>query len=379
MKPTAGPGAPIDRSKVKIALVAPRNMRFAPHSATSIDLHIHECARWSRFRENIVVFAEEIENPFDDVAVRFWPKGRPKGNLERLVAAEAPDLIVAHQHLPTAARLAGRFRDIPTVLVRHNFQRPPRNMISGYFKRRSFNSLNAIAFVSERCREQFETDWPGVTPPRFVTPNGVDSRIWQPAAEKERIILFVGRLAPEKGVLEAAVGIERALQTREGWQGVFVLSDPDAQGGYADKVRAALKRMGPKAKVIKNVPHEEVRHWMSVSAIAVMPTQGDEPFGRVAAEAMASGAALITSSGLIEAVGDSGVILSTPNGDNIAKALGELLDDPDLRRSYSDAARQRVENRWDLSRSVLAFDQLAETLLSGTTVAPPLDLATALK
>ena len=45
----------------------------------------------------------------------------------------------------------------------------------------------------------------GLLWPIFITPNGVDSRLWQPG-EKENVILFVGRLAPEKGVLEDAEG-----------------------------------------------------------------------------------------------------------------------------------------------------------------------------
>lgn len=359
---------------VTIALVAPRNMRFSPASATSIDLHIHETARWSRFSDNIVVFAEEVEAPFADVRTRFWPKGRSKGHLERLLREAAPSLIVAHQHLPTASRLAAKFRDVPVALVRHNFQNPPRNLISGFWKRISLNRLAAIAFVSERCRESFEAYWPGLKPPVHVTPNGVDSRLWQADCEKQPILLFVGRMAPEKGVLEAALGVEAALAPRPDWRAAFVLAANGDGDPYAHAVNQVLGRLGSRVDVVLDAKHAEVRDWMARSAIAVAPTQGEESFGRVAVEAMASGTAVVVSraSGFVEVVGEAGVLLDQPEPREIARSLGELMDDPVRRDALSRAGRRRVEERYDLRRSVMAFDRMAEALLARAGVlAPP--------
>ncbi len=360
----------------RIALVAPRNMRFTPTAATSIDLHIHETACWSRFRAGIVVFAEEVAAPFDDVRARFWPKGRSKGHLERLLAAEAPDLIVAHQHLPTAARLAARFPRVPVALVRHNFQNPPRNRLSGWWKRQTFNRLSAIAFVSERCRQSFEEHWPGIRPPVFVTPNGVDSRAWSPAPEKEPIVLFVGRMAPEKGVLEAARGLEAVLAARPGWRAVFITASSEEHAAYATEVRAVLARSPERVELVEDAPHAEVRRWMARAAISVAPTQGEESFGRVAVEAMASGTAVVASraSGFVEVVGDAGVLLEAPRAEEIQAAVQALIDAPERRRALGEAARRRVEERYDLGRSVVAFDLMAARLLRLAASDTPLDL-----
>jgi len=355
----------------RIALVAPRNMSFSPRSATSIDLHIHETAVWSRYGEGITVFAEEIEAPFDDVPVRFWPKGRSKGHLERLLAAERPDLIVAHQHLPTAARLARRFRDVPVALVRHNFQNPPRNRLSALYKRHCFNRLAAIAFVSERCRDDFLARWPGLRPPVHVTPNGVDARLWSAEGEKAPLILFCGRLAPEKGVLEAALGVERALAARPGWRARFILACSPDHAAYRAEVHEVLRRIGPRVSVTENADHAAVRAAMAAASIAVAPTQGEESFGRVAVEAMASGAAVIASraSGFVEVVGEAGVLIDRPDGARVAEALLSLIDAPGLRARLSLAGRERVEARYDLARAVMPFDRMAGALLSGRAAA----------
>ncbi len=368
----AGPSLP---HGVTLALVAPRNMRFTPHAATSIDLHIRETALWSRFRDNIVVLAEEVDEPFPDVRARFWPRGRSKGHLERLLREERPSLIVAHQHLPTAARLAARFPDTPVALVRHNFQNPPRNWLSGLWKRMAFNRLSAIAFVSERCRASFEQNWPGMRMPVYVTPNGVDSGLWSADAEKHPIVLFVGRLAPEKGVLEAAEGLERVLAHHRDWRAAFIIASSEEHRDYAAEVHAALARLGERVEVIADAPHSEVRAWMARSAIAVAPTQGEESFGRVAVEAMASGAAVVASraSGFVEVVGDAGILLERPDAPHIAEAVDALIRAPDRRAALSRAARARVERRYDLSRSVVAFDRMVAEVLRRAGHDAPLD------
>ncbi|MGF1503079.1 MAG: glycosyltransferase family 4 protein [Paracoccaceae bacterium] len=375
MSARRGPDRCGGRQAGRIALVAPRNMRFSPHQATSIDLHIRETAIWSRFADRITVFAEEVDRPFADVDVQFWPKGRSKGHLERLLAEAHPDLIVAHQHLPTAARLAQRFRNVPVALVRHNFQNPPRNRLSGFWKRMLFNRLSAIAFVSERCRESFVENWPRIRPPLFVTPNGVDAGLWSAGTDKEPVILFCGRLAPEKGVLEAALGLEAVLAAELDWRAEFLIASASNHAAYAEEVKAVLARLGSRVSVLSDVPHETVRAHMARAAIAVAPTQGEESFGRVAVEAMASGAAVVVSraSGFIEVVGEAGVLLPVPDAAHLAEAVRGLIAEPERRRRLSRAARIRVEERYDLSRSVVAFDRMAASLLNEPEADPPTD------
>ena len=349
-----------------IALVAPRNMRFSPRAATSIDLHIHETARWSAYRAHITVFAEEVDEPFADVATRFWPQGRQKGNLERLLAAERPDVIVAHQHLPTAARLARRFPGVPVALVRHNFQAPPRNFFSALHKRRCFNRLAAIAFVSEGCRADFLSNWSGLAPPVHVMPNGVDIRLWCAGRDKAAQILFCGRLTPAKGVLEAALGVERALAGRDGWRAVFILADGGDHGAYAAEVHAVLARLGPRVRVIENADHTAVRAAMAESAILVAPTQGEESFGRVVLEGMASGATVVASraSGFVEVLGEAGVLLERPDAGHVAEALERLIASPEDRRRLAAAGRERAEEHHHMAAAVRHFDQLAARLLA---------------
>ncbi len=353
-----------------IAVVMPRNMRFAPERATSIDLYTHEVARTSRHAQAITIFAERVEQPFAGVHLRFWEPGAGHAARSRLIAESRPRLVVVNQHLPSAVAIARRLPDVPVVLLRHNFLKPPRGPLSGFWRRRQFGRLTALAFVSECCRDAFRADWPQVALPIFVTPNGIDVDAWRPAPQKLRRIVFTGRLAPEKGVLEAVQALAQVLPRHSDWDAEMVLATAAKPDAYAQSVERAVAAAGGQIAVQRDIPHDAVRGILSTAAIALAPTQNAEPFGRVAIEALASGAALIATrrGGFIEIVEDAGLLLDPPSAQNIATALETLMTDVALRERCAALGRQRVEGRYDLASAAAAFDAMVDALINGAPV-----------
>ena len=70
-----------------------------------------------------------------------------------------------------------------------------------------------------------------------------------------------------------------------------------------------------------------------------------EQFGRVAVEAMASGAVVVASrsGALPDVVGDAGLLVPPGDVDALAEALARLRDDPSLRRDLQTAGRERAQ------------------------------------
>ena len=75
---------------------------------------------------------------------------------------------------------------------------------SHWRRTRQMNALAGLTFVSQAVLAEFERDWPEVTIPRRVVANGFDTAAWRPQPTRERTVLAVGRVTPEKGLLEAA-------------------------------------------------------------------------------------------------------------------------------------------------------------------------------
>ncbi len=235
-----------------IAVVMPRNMRFSPHGATSIDLFVREITHASRYSAKITVFAERIDNPFPEARVRFWEPNATMAARVKLIAAAEPRAVVVQQHLPTAVAVARKLKGTPVVLVRHNLVKPARGPLSRWWRHRQFRRLAGLAFVSECCVSAFRSNWPDVTLPVFITPNGVDTVAWRPASEKRPRIVFTGRLAPEKGVLEAVRALGSVLPRYPGWDAVLCFATAPRTDGYDRAVRAAIAAIDGRIEVLEN-------------------------------------------------------------------------------------------------------------------------------
>jgi len=93
------------------------------------------------------------------------------------------------------------------------------------------------------------------------------------------------------------------------------------------------------------IENEEFADYYAKSTIAVVPSLY-EGFGIPAAEAMASGVPLISTSGgaLPEVVGDAGVIVPPADTKALANAIVHLLNSPEERKKYAQAGLARVNS-----------------------------------
>jgi glycosyltransferase involved in cell wall biosynthesis len=349
--------------------VLPRGMNYSPARASSIDLFVAEMAAFSRLP--IEVVAEADEPPLPAARLHRLPKFGLAETLRRarfvaeLVRKAEPRLIVVQQHLPSAAAIAARI-SVPVLLQRHNFMRPPRRGWLGGLRRRNLvralEGLAGLTFVSEAAREDFALDWPEVTTPRWVIPNGVDAAAWRPAAERDTFALVVGRATPEKGLVEAAQALAAVLPGAPGWNAAFVVAGAVRGADYLARVRAALAPLGPRAEVLTDVPFSSVKALNERAAIAIIPSKWREPFGRTCLEAHAGGAAVISSGsgGLREISGEAALYAPNADPSELTECLRTLISDEALRARLAAEGRQRVEQMFDLPKIAARLDDACE-------------------
>ncbi len=93
------------------------------------------------------------------------------------------------------------------------------------------------------------------------------------------------------------------------------------------------------------IANEEFADYYAKSTIAVVPSLY-EGFGIPAAEAMACGVPLISTSGgaLPEVVGDAGIIVPPADSKALADAITRLLNSPEERKKYAQAGLDRVSS-----------------------------------
>lgn len=222
-----------------------------------------------------------------------------------------------------------------------------------------------------------------------VIANGVDLAAFTlPDAEVERfragltpdgepLVLFAGRLEYEKGVqtvlqaldlVEAAVGPVRFLVAGVGTYSPE-LARMVADLGLTDRVRFT-----------GFLEDHDLRLHYAAADVAVTPSIY-EPFGLVAAEAMACGTPVVASDtgGLTELVADGhGLTFPPQDAASLAARIVEVLTDPALARGLVERGRRRVLQRHDwqeVARATVDVHRRAiaeEAALTGADPRPPL-------
>ena len=346
---------PTDKNSTpKIAVVMPRGMHFGPKSATSIDLCARDFVTYSAYSQKSTVFCEYVEKPFEGISLVMH---RKKRELFQNIEAFKPDLVIVHQHQPTASKISQRLKNIPVLLHKHNFIAPKKGILRRFKYISQYRALAGIIFVSNACKNAFEKDWPEVSIPLHVVHNGLDFSEWTPNGDREKTIFFAGRLSPDKGVLDLAKAACTVLPQFPDWNIRLVCSEASEFPDYKKDVLQQLEPIASQVDFLSNQPFSIVKSHFEHASIAVVPSRFEEPFGRTAIEAFAGGGALITSGtgGLTEVVGNAAITLPGMTVESLSHAIETLIQSPEARQKLSQAGRARGE-------STFAIDRIAENL-----------------
>jgi glycosyltransferase involved in cell wall biosynthesis len=336
-------------------------MRFGPTNATSIDLCASELVSRSRYRDQTRIVCCENESLFQGFDIKAYPpavdahKHRKVAFAIKQARENSADIIVVHNHLPTAAALARR-TSIPVILHKHNITKAvgasgPVNALRRRWKLMQYRSLGGLIFVSEFCRANFIRDWPEVRKPSTVVYNGLDFEEWQPSSLRRKEIICVGRAAPEKGIKEAAEAIARVLEVEPSWSARLILSEPQRHPAYLQEILASLQPFFSRASVEYSQPLAVVRERLSQAAIAIVPSKWEEPFGRTALEAHAAGCAVISSGtgGLKEVGGNHAIFLPDKfTAEHIVAHLERLTSNDAERTRLAQTGRDYCERTFEL-------------------------------
>ena len=204
----------------------------------------------------------------------------------------------------------------------------------------------------------------GADPERIaVVPCGVDTEMFTPGpAEDARaalglsadpLILYVGRLAPIKGLETLLDAIGRLASRGRHVRLVVVGGDADEpRGGHEAGLRSRIQALGIGDLVgfAGPQPQETLRTHYVAADVTVLPSHY-ESFGMVALEAMACGSPVVASrvGGLTTTVRDgvTGFLVAEGDVDALADRLETLLADPDLRwRLGREGVRWAAQHRW---------------------------------
>ncbi|MFB6344810.1 MAG: glycosyltransferase family 4 protein [bacterium] len=211
--------------------------------------------------------------------------------------------------------------------------------------------LPEIICVSESSKRRAINDFGIESNQASVVYNGIDTDLFRPLESVDevprRIMTTASADVPLKGLkylLKAVARLKPDFPELE----LIVVGEPDS-GSETDLLVTDLG-IESSVEFFSEITHERMVELYASASLAVSPSLY-EGFGLPAGEAMACGVPLVSTSGgaLPEVVGDSGVIVPPANPSALAHAIGNLLLNPNKRKTLGRRGRQRIlENfSWD--------------------------------
>jgi len=179
-----------------------------------------------------------------------------------------------------------------------------------------------------------------------------------------RRLLYVGRLAPEKGVHVAVEALGKLLATEphEDWMLTVAGTGPT---DYVEEIASLGRRLGisDRVNLIGEIPFAKVPGLYQEHSIVLFPSLWVEPFGRSVLEGMASGCTVVASriGAPTEIIDEPATGFLFPPGDPsaLADCLSRLVRDPKTLQSVGSAAQKRAVQMF---RQEVVVDRLEAAL-----------------
>jgi phosphatidylinositol alpha-mannosyltransferase len=267
--------------------------------------------------------------------------------VRRWVKEGAFDVLHVHEPAaPSLSLLACWVADGPIVATVHTAT--PRSRVmhaSAPALRTALEKVNGWIAVSEAARTTLVEHAGGDA---VLIPNGVTVRRYEKASPLPGwpgtggALGFLGRMdEPRKGLDVLLRAFETLGAQRPGLR--LLIAGPGDADNVIEKVPAPLRS---RVIMLGQVSEDDkARVYHSVDVFCA-PNTGGESFGIVLAEAMAAGAPIAASD--LDAFrqvlrgGRAGELFETGHADDLARAAGRLLDDPQRRADLSAAASEAV-------------------------------------
>jgi len=276
------------------------------------------------------------------------------------------DYDIIHIHLPDPfnsvyALLAAKIRKKPLYVTYHadviknRWYHTPFKAIYSIVSYRLFKTaVRIIATTPDYVKES-------QIPPEFrdkvvIVPNFVDSGKYIPELsghrirkehnlENKKVILFLGRLVPYKGVEYLLTAYKKVRE--KGIDAALLIA---GSGLLEEKLKKQAAEQNLSGVVFTHPNDDDIPEYYAACDLFVLPSiTRQEAFGIVLLEAMSSGKPVISTniSGMPYVVGDAGIVVPPKDADALADAITKILTDNDLRIKMGRRARERVEKEFN--------------------------------
>jgi glycosyltransferase involved in cell wall biosynthesis len=290
----------------------------------------------------------------------------------------APDLVLSYWLYPDAygAMLGARRAGVPLVVGARGSDLRVRDAISRRLTRPVLHAAQRLLVVSEDLGRVAVRDYSADAARIRAIPNGCDAAIFHPAdradaraslgiSADDELVVYVGRLVPEKGLRELLQATRELSATRPRLRLALVGEGP-LQAELAASIAA-----DPSLRVtlVGAQPPADVARWMRASNLVTLPSYS-EGHPNVLVEALACGRPVVSTpvGGIPEVVDETcGLLVPARDPQALAAGLAQALDrdwdEGALACRFSRDWRQVAQDTYTACEEALAESRAADSVL----------------
>ncbi|MEO3991432.1 lipopolysaccharide N-acetylglucosaminyltransferase [Pseudocitrobacter cyperus] len=276
--------------------------------------------------------------------------------------------------------------DDESVIVIHNSmklyrqirkQRPQAKLVlhmHNAFEPKGIDKNTKMLVPSQFLKTYYQEHIPGID--IKVVPNGFCAETYSVQStcmlrqqlhinRNDRVLLYAGRVSPDKGILMLLQAFKKLIAEQDNLK-LVVVGDPFAsrrgeKAEYQKKVLDAAKEVGDHCIMVGGQPPEKMHEYYAVADLVIVPSQVEEAFCMVAAEAMAAERPVLASKkgGISEFVkpGVTGYHLSEPiTVESIVTDITYVLADQN-REQIARSAKEHVFSHYSWDHVTASFER----------------------
>ena len=358
----------------EVAHFSARELRKLGHDVTIITTHYTGS---EREEPGVIRIGRNVLVPVNGAWVNMTVGAGLRGELRRIFERERFDVVHAHCPLVPTLPLLSLETALPRQKVVGTFHAAADSNFFYWFFRRLLEKrarrLDRRMAVSEAARDFVSKYFPG---DYEIVPNGIDCTRFRPGIEPlaqyrdGRInVLFVGRLDPRKGVPYLCKAMPLVGRELGGNVRFLIVGEKGLRARLCPRP-ADLR--GAEIAWIGRVSPEDLPRYYATADIFCSPATGQESFGIVLLEAMASGVAIVASDipGYRTIVNPAreGILVPPRDPGELARAIVSLARDGELRRELGEAGRRQAL-RYDWPVVVRRLESVYRDVLGGADAA----------
>lgn len=223
--------------------------------------------------------------------------------------------------------------------------------------KRLYSTCAKIVAVSDQLKNEFIREHSQFKEKVEVIYNGVDANQFRPGSEKfgQFTLLFIGRVAKEKGVGELLETARLLKKQGQNLQILIVGSGDDLEGYQKESEGLPVKFLGP-------LPYSDLPTYYQTAHVFFLPSRRQEGFPMVIAEALCAGLPVLTSGsgGIKDAIihGDTGLISENNSPSEYTEFVKELITRPKYCQALATNAARAGREKFSQNGMVEQYEQL---------------------